>query len=157
MEPVEIREASTNDLSPLAKALAPLELFRRYNLGPAALEKRWRGALERGEGLVVALAHGRLAGICWFIARGAFGTAAYLRTLAVAEEAQGSGVGARLLHAFEERTQSPSGGWVLLASDFNDGAQRFYQRHGYREVGRMPDFAAPGVTEVILWKPAPAP
>ena len=84
-----------------------------------------------------------------------FALAGYLRTLAVAPGSHGRGTGALLLAAYERGCESPSGGWFLLTSGFNDGAQRFYQRHGYREVGRLPPgFASPGISEVIFWKGA---
>jgi ribosomal protein S18 acetylase RimI-like enzyme len=92
-------------------------------------------------------------GVCWFLPRGTFGTGAYLRTLALREDAQGAGLGARLLEAYEAACGAPGGGWFLLTSDFNTAAQRFYERHGYRRVGQLPDFAVPGVSELVFWKP----
>jgi ribosomal protein S18 acetylase RimI-like enzyme len=92
-------------------------------------------------------------GVCWFLTRGTFGTGAYLRTLAIREDRHGSGLGAQLLAAYEAGCGDPPGGYFLLTSDFNEGAQRFYQRYGYRQVGALPDFAAPGVTERVFWKP----
>lgn len=150
-----IRPARASDLEPLARALAPLSLFTAYGLDAPKLHARFAQALERGEGLWVAEQEGTAAGVCWFLRRGAFGTGAYLRTLAVAEPLQGSGTGSGLLAAYEAQSEEPPGGWFLLASDFNTGAHRFYQRHGYREVGQLPGFAAPGVTERIFWKPRP--
>ncbi|MFL5347615.1 MAG: GNAT family N-acetyltransferase [Hyalangium sp.] len=151
-----IRPATPEDLSALGTALAPLPLFRAYQLTASALTQRFESALQRGEGLLLAELEGAPVGVCWFIARGAFGTGAYLRTLAVKEGLQGQGVGAELLRGYERGSGDPPGGWFLLASDFNAGAHRFYERYGYREAGRLPDFAAQGVTERIYWKPRPA-
>jgi ribosomal protein S18 acetylase RimI-like enzyme len=148
-----IRPATPEDLPALATALAPLPLFKAYGLDATALAARFRGALERGEGLLLALDESGPVGVCWFLTRGTFGTGAYLRTLALREDRQGSGLGARLLEAYEAGCGDPPGGFFLLTSDFNEGAQRFYQRHGYGQVGRLPGFAAPGVTELVWWKP----
>ncbi|MFL5319278.1 MAG: GNAT family N-acetyltransferase [Myxococcaceae bacterium] len=148
-----IRPMEKSDARPLGEALASLPLFTAYKLDAAALESRFTKALERGEGLVAAELDGALVGVCWFIARGAFGTGAYLRTLAVKEGLQGKGIGQKLLEAYESGSGAPPGGFFLLASDFNEGAHRFYSRYGYREVGRLPDFAAKGVTERVFWKP----
>jgi ribosomal protein S18 acetylase RimI-like enzyme len=148
-----IRPATREDLAALATALAPLPLFQAYRLDASALTARFEGALERGEGLLLATGDRGPVGVCWFLTRGTFGTGAYLRTLAVSEAQQGSGLGARLLEAYEAGCGSPPGGYFLLTSDFNTGAQRFYQRHGYRQVGQLPDFAVPGVSELIFWKP----
>ena len=40
----------------------------------------------------------------------------------------------------------------LLVSDFNTDAQQFYQRLGYRQVGKLDDYVVPGVSELIFWK-----
>lgn len=151
--PALIRPATPEDLPALAAALAPLPLFESYGLDAAALTARFQGALERGEGLLLATDESGPVGVCWFLTRGTFGTGAYLRTLAIRGECQGSGLGARLLAAYEAGCGAPSGGYFLLTSDFNEGARRFYQRHGYRQVGQLPDFAVPGVTELVFWKP----
>jgi ribosomal protein S18 acetylase RimI-like enzyme len=151
-----IRPATPEDLAALGIALAPLSLFQAYQLTAPALTQRFEAALQRGEGLLMAELDGVPVGVCWFIARGAFGSGAYLRTLAVKEGLQGQGLGAELLQGYEAGSDNPPGGWFLLASDFNAGAHRFYARYGYREAGRLPDFAAKGVTERIYWKPRPA-
>lgn len=151
--PAVIRPVTPEDLLPLATALAPLPLFKAYGLDALALVARFRGAIERGEGLLMATDERGPLGVCWFLTRGTFGTGAYLRTLAIREDAQGSGLGARLLEAYEAGCAQASGGYFLLTSDFNEGAQRFYQRHGYRQVGELPGFAVPGVSERVFWKP----
>lgn len=151
-----IRPATPVDLAALGAALAPLPLFQAYRLTAEALTQRFEAALQRQEGLLLAELDGAPVGVCWFVARGAFGAGAYLRTLAIKEGLQSQGLGAELLRGYESGSNNPPGGWFLLASDFNTGAHRFYERHGYREVGQLPGFAAPGVTERIYWKPRPA-
>lgn len=147
-----IRAARVEDAKPLGDALHSLSLFAAYKLDALALQTRFEAALGRGEGVVVAELDGALVGVCWFLTRGAFANGAYLRTLAVKDGLQGKGIGPRLLEAYERGAGDPPGGFFLLASDFNTGAHRFYERHGYREVGSLPGFAAPGVTERIFWK-----
>lgn len=151
---VTVRPATEKDLASLAPRLAPLPLFTAYGMDAARLQKRWTEGLGRGDGLLVAEEHGQLLGMCWYLQRGVFGIGGYLRTIAIAPKAQGKGVGLQLLQAFEAGCQQPSGGWFLLTSDFNEGAQRFYKRHGYTEVGRLPPgFASPTIGEIIFWKP----
>ena len=152
--PRQVRPASKNDLTRLARKLAELPLFSAYGLDADTLAKRWIEGRVRGDGMLVGEIDGELVGLCWFHPTGTFGTGAYLRTLAIASGHQGQGVGAELLAAFEEATGTATGGRFLLASDFNDGAHRFYQRHGYVEVGRIPSFAWAGITERIFWKPS---
>ena len=150
-----IRPATHEDLQHLAALLAPEPLFSAYDLSAEALEKRWCDALTRGEGILVACPEAQPVGLCWFSPSGAFALGAYLRLIAVSSSAQSQGLGAHLLAAFEDACAKLTGGWFLLTSDFNTAAQRFYQRHGYREVGQLPDFAKPGITERIFWKPLP--
>ncbi|MHB8420501.1 MAG: GNAT family N-acetyltransferase, partial [Myxococcales bacterium] len=91
---------------------------------------------------------GAPAGLAWVLRRGTFGRSPYLKLLAVAEGSRGQGVGAALLAAAE----AVGGGLTLLVSDFNTAAQAFYRRQGYAQVGALPDFVLPGVTELILRK-----
>jgi ribosomal-protein-alanine N-acetyltransferase len=39
-------------------------------------------------------------------------------------------------------------------SDFNEPARAFYQKHGYQEIGPMPNFLIPGSAEMLLRKTA---
>jgi len=153
-EPI-VRPARPEDFSPLSRALEALPLFRRYGSTAAQFEASWRKALDAGEGLWVAERGGAPRGLCWFLQRGAFGRGAYLRTIALAEGAHGGGLGAALLQVYERETAASPGGWFLLVSDFNVGAQRFYARHGYGQVGRLDGLVVPGVAELLFWKPRP--
>src|SRR5690242_19606144 len=101
---VHIRDAARSDLGPLAARLAPLPLFVRYGRSAAQLQESWEAALERKEGFLVAELNGHPCGICWFLAQGTFAAGAYLRTIALAPDAQGQSVGEKLLQAFEQRT-----------------------------------------------------
>jgi hypothetical protein len=40
----------------------------------------------------------------------------------------------------------------LLVSDFNHDAQRFYQRQGYQQIGAIPGYVLPDVSELIFRK-----
>jgi len=153
-EPV-IRPARAEDFPALSRELEALPLFRRYGTTAAQFEASWLKALSDGEGLWVGERAGEAVGLCWFLQRGAFGRGAYLRTLALAASAHGGGLGQALLAAYERETAASPGGWFLLVSDFNGGAQRFYARHGYQQVGRLDGFVVPDVAELLFWKPRP--
>jgi ribosomal protein S18 acetylase RimI-like enzyme len=128
------------------------EIGERYGFEPEALAATLSSALEKGGELFVAEAEGRLAGFAWIDPRGAFSSAPYLRLIAVDASVRSSGVGSALLAEFEARTASVGRDFCLLVSDFNLKAQGFYERHGYRKVGALPDFARPGITEIIMAK-----
>ena len=84
--------------------------------------------------------------------KGAFGRSDYLKRIAVDDALRGGGVGAALLEAIEAEARAAGRDLVLLVSDFNDGAQRFYRAHGYQEVGRLPAYVLADVDEVLMWK-----
>jgi len=120
----------------------------------AAQEARDRGVARQAEAcpLFVAESEGALVGFAWIDPRGAFSSAPYLRLVAVAPGSRSSGVGAALLAQFESRTEAVGRDWCLLVSDFNERAQVFYERHGYRRIGVLPEFAHRGIDEVLMVK-----
>lgn len=133
------------------------EIGKRYAFEPFALAATLRSALSAGGELFVAEVgeaeiDAELAGFAWIDPRGAFSSAPYLRLIATAPTFRSFGVGSTLLAEFESRTISVGRDWCLLVSDFNTRAQAFYERHGYRKVGELPDFARAGITEIIMVK-----
>lgn len=52
----------------------------------------------------------------------------------------------------EERILRKGPNVFLLVSGFNRGAKAFYKRLGYREVGVIPDYIVPGITERLYRK-----
>jgi len=149
-----IRDATLDDLPILAERLGPLPLFVSYGHTRARLEGLLGAALERGERLVVLDDQGP-RGLAWFQTSGTLGTGGYLRLIAVDPSFHGKGSGSLLLQAFEAETFEVSANAFLLVSDFNDGAQRFYARHGYRHVGSLPGLVLAQVTEEVYWKRRP--
>jgi ribosomal protein S18 acetylase RimI-like enzyme len=102
--------------------------------------------------LLVAEGPVGLLGLCWFLPAGTLALGGYLRLLAVVGEAQDAGVGGELLRAFEAEVGRASRHAFLLVSDFNHGAQRFYERHGYARVGAIPGLVLPDVAELVYWR-----
>ena len=147
-----IRPLLREDLPALCPGLAELPLLRRYGRSAAKLQGVLETALDRGEGLLVCEEGGELLGLSWFLTAGTLALGGYLRLLAVVGPAQGRGVGAALLAAYEAETAKVSGHAFLLASQGNAGAHRFYERHGYRRVGLLPSLVLPGEDEVMFWK-----
>lgn len=41
---------------------------------------------------------------------------------------------------------------TLMVSDFNEGAQRFYQQLGYWKLGQLPNATKEGITELVTVK-----
>ncbi len=148
-----IRPLERRDLPGLCADLARLPLLQRYGRDAARLRADLEAALARGDGLLVAeAAPERVLGLAWFLAAGTLGMGGYLRLIALAPEATGSGAGARLLQAFESEVARQSRHAFLLVSDFNQAAQRFYERHGYRRAGALPGLVLLDVAEILYWK-----
>ena len=124
-------------------------LWQRYGLSGAQLAQR---LLETSDPVLVAEREGQLVGFAWILRRGAFGRSAYLRLIAVAPERRGERIGEALLEAFEALAREVGDDGFLLVSDFNEGAQRFYARLGYAQVGRLEDLVLPGVAELLFRK-----
>lgn len=147
-----IRPLAAADLSALAAGLAELPLLRRYGRSAAKLEATLDAALARGEGLLVAEERRAPAGLAWFLTSGTLALGGYLRLLAVLGPFQGRGLGAALLAAYEAETARTSAHAFLLTSESNPGAQRFYERLGYRRVGLLPSLVVQGEDEALYWK-----
>jgi ribosomal protein S18 acetylase RimI-like enzyme len=149
---VELRPATATDLPTLAAALARLPLMVRYRRDAARLEADLAASLGRGDGLLLAAEAGRPAGLAWFLREGTLGMGGYLKLIAVLPEAQARGTGAALLAAFEAEVARSSAHAFLLCSDFNEAAQRFYERRGWTRVGALPALVLPDVDELVYWK-----
>lgn len=77
----------------------------------------------------------------------------YLQFLGIRPAYQRQGLGERILGWFEEdaRIRAARNLWVA-ASDFNTGAIRFYERHGFKHVTALENLVADGRTEILLRK-----
>ena len=102
------------------------------------------------ESHVVCDSTGAFAGIA--IVRPRFLAGDYLEVLAVAPARRGSALGTMLLAEVERVTFARARNLFVCVSDFNEGARRFYARHGYREIGAMPGLLVPGSSELLLRK-----
>ncbi len=140
------------DTPACAEMACASDIGARYGFEAGALAGEMAAAIGRGAELFVAEKAGRTVGFAWAEPRGAFASAPYLRLIVVAESERGSGVGAALLSEFERRTAHVGRDWCLLVSDFNKPARRFYERRGYRKAGVLPDFARPGIAEILMVK-----
>ena len=80
-----------------------------------------------------------------------FSSQPLINTLVVEPEARNQGIGSALLRFVEQRFAGQR--FVYLqVSEFNHDAQRLYQRHGFVQVGEIPDCIEDGHSEFILAK-----
>jgi ribosomal protein S18 acetylase RimI-like enzyme len=78
----------------------------------------------------------------------------YLELLGVAVWARQRGIGGHLLQHIEEQVFTRTKNLFACVSDFNESARAFYKKHGYQEIGPMPNFLIPGSAELLLRKTA---
>ena len=78
--------------------------------------------------------------------------APYLKSIAIAPEFRGLGLGTRLVAFAEDVFRPRSRHMFLCVSSFNDAAQRLYERLGYEPVGSVKDLAVEGAAETIMVK-----
>jgi ribosomal protein S18 acetylase RimI-like enzyme len=132
----------------LADRLASMDPWRRLGYAAERLQR-----YLSGDGPALARyrvdAGGELAGaitVRWPWLHGP-----YLELLAILPEAQGQGLGGALL-AWLEAEAAPSRNLWVVVSAFNTGARRFYERHGFAQVGVVPGLVRDGFDEVLLRK-----
>ncbi len=150
-----VRTARVPDAHSLAKLSDGHPLLERYGLRPAVLASSLALAIERGDHVWAEGEADSPRGFAWWTPTGAFARSPYLRLLVVAADATGSGVGARLMDAVERGAFAVATDLFALTNADNDGARRFYARRGYLEVGRLDDYVAPGLHEVVVRKRRP--
>jgi [ribosomal protein S18]-alanine N-acetyltransferase len=111
-----------------------------------------RAACHRpGYEMIVAREEGRACAFALLHPRGVAGSP-YLASFVVTAGRRGSGVGAFLLDACEHRFRPTASHFFLCVSSFNGRARAFYERHGFRQVGELPDYAIDGASELLMHK-----
>jgi [ribosomal protein S18]-alanine N-acetyltransferase len=108
--------------------------------------------LPQGRDSYVVDQNGKVAGIA--IVRQKFLLGDYLELLAVADWGKGRGLGGKLLGHIEPIVFGRTNNLFACVSDFNTQARAFYKKHGYQEIGPMPNFLIPGSAEMLLRKTA---
>jgi [ribosomal protein S18]-alanine N-acetyltransferase len=150
---VRITRLVPPDVPSLAALIATSEPWTRYGITLEAAGALWERALYEDAAVSVARRGVDAVGFTWYIPHAGFGLSGYLKLLGVAREARGQGIGAALLSHVEQQTLADGqNDLILLVSAFNQAAQRFYYRQGYREIGRLASYVAPGIDELIFRK-----
>ena len=72
--------------------------------------------------------------------------------IGVQGDARGAGVGRALMEHAEAALFAQASDVFLLVSDFNTAAQAFYGRLGYEQIGTIPGYVVPGISELIFRK-----
>ena len=150
---LRIMQLAERDILPCAALMAASEPWTRYGITAEVAAALWDRALREGARVCVARLEEQTVGFAWYIPQAGFGLSGYLKLLGVDAAIRGHGIGGALLRHIEQQTLADNqDDLFLLVSAFNEAAQRFYRRHGYQQVGRLADYVAPGITELIYRK-----
>ncbi len=150
-----LRPLQATDIEPLAQLMATTPLWQRYNVTESSAAQRLRNGLEQQATILVAETDGAPVGFIWYVLKGAFNRSGYVMLIGVRADTRGQGVGQALMQAAEAAVFAEVNDLFLLVSDFNQAAQAFYQRLGYRQVGAIPDYVMLGITELLFHKRKP--
>ncbi len=151
-EQIRIRTMQPKDIARCVQMMVHTPLWKRYSITPQKTEADFAGALAGGADLFVAIIEEQAVGCVWCVARGAFDRSGYIRLLVVDAAYRSRGLGGKLLDHAEAFLSQGAEDVFLLVSDFNHAAQRFYRRHGYVQVGALPGYVMPDITERIYRK-----
>lgn len=149
---MHIRDIQAIDIPACASIMARNPLWERYNITYDSALARLNSGYENSATILIAEIDSRVVGFVWYARKGAFNRSGYIMLIGVDLDIQSRGVGLALMHAAEQEIVKSSQDVFLLVSDFNLGAQRFYQRMGYQQIGSIDDYVVPGVTELIYRK-----
>jgi ribosomal protein S18 acetylase RimI-like enzyme len=144
-EPLRAEQAG-----PLGEAFAAIDPWASYPY-PAAGLVQYLGATEPGAPRFALYLAGELAGAVGLRLNWLRGS--YLQFLGLLPSFQRRGVGERVLTWIENEARGANERnlWVA-ASDFNSGAIRFYERHGFAVAAELADLVRDGRTEVLMRK-----
>lgn len=140
------------DLSGCARILAENPLWQRYSVTYESALQRLSDGMMQSSTILVAGDPGDPQGFLWYVEKGAFSRSGYIMLVGVDPAQQRKNVGKELMDETERILFTTSKDVFLLVSDFNSGAQRFYRRRGYEQVGSLPGYVLPDIVELLFRK-----
>jgi len=145
----KVRPFTADDRDSVVRMLADSDPWKRLGYTVADWERLFQGG-PSGRDCYVIESVGNVVGLA--LLRQRFMLGDYLELLAIAPQLQGKGFGSVLLKYLEKLVFERTKNLFVCVSDFNQDARRFYARHGYREIGPIPNFLIPGSSEILLRK-----
>jgi GNAT superfamily N-acetyltransferase len=130
----------------LAPRMAGMDPWRRLDYEAAALQ-HYLVTDSPGLSRYQIAVDGQCAGVV--AVRSPWLRGPYLELLAVLPGHQGRGIGAAVLRWLEAQAEPARNLWVVVSA-FNEGARRFYARHGFAEVGAVPGLVREGFDEILM-------
>lgn len=145
---VEIRRLeNTGEAEACARMMAESEPWR-------TLGRDYEASLEMvsdpSREVYLALMGEEIVGFVVIVMTGAF--IGYVQSIYTAPEWRSRGIGSRLMSFVEDRIFREAPNVFICVSDFNEGAQRLYQRLDYEVVGELKNYLVSGKSEVLMRK-----
>lgn len=109
--------------------------------------------LLTGNVIIANNSQGEPIGVMTYHFNAMFGAWPYLGLLGVAENYRGEGVGSSLIDVFTGICREA--GYkkcFICVSAFNPRAKKLYQSKGFKQIGKIDNFAKQGLTECVLMK-----
>jgi len=144
-----VRPYTPSDRDAVVRMLADSDPWKRLGYTLRDWERLFQSGPEGRESFVIE-SRGTVVGLA--LLRQRFMLGDYLELLAIAPWSQGKGYGSTLLQHLETVVFRRVKNLFVCVSDFNVDARRFYARHGYKEIGPIPNFLIPGSSEILLRK-----
>lgn len=111
-----------------------------------------RQGFEQNEVTCALNKEGFFVGFIWYTMNSSFRGFPFIQALAVKPSFRSIGAGSYLISRFEEAAFATASTIFVLVGSANQGAMRFFKRHQYRAIGRIPNLILPRVDEVLLSK-----
>jgi ribosomal protein S18 acetylase RimI-like enzyme len=149
MTDLTIRLMTADDRPAVIAMLLKSDPWKRLGYGQADWD-RYFAPLPVGRDTYVAEMQGKIAGVA--VLRQKFLLGDYLELFGIAQTARGKGVGEWLLAQIEALVFARAKNLFVCVSDFNEPARRFYKKHGYQEIGPLPNLLIQGSAEILIRK-----
>ncbi len=143
-----IREATAADRDWAAELMAGSDPWLRLG---ATLSSLRHMCFDPRYEVWVAVRDGSRLGVAVLQDKGLAGSP-YLKSIAVAPDVRGHGVGSALLDFAEARWRGEARWFFLCVSSFNHRARGLYEGRGYEVVGELPDQVVEGASETLMRK-----
>ncbi len=152
-----IRPITPDDTSALTEVICSSGLFRPEDAGSiqAMLDEYHSRKDEDGRQIITFVEKGSLAAVAYFSPKEFTDRVWGLLMIAVTGSHQHKGLGSELLRAVEGTVRAVNGRLLLIETSDKSSFERscrFYQKHGYIEVARIPDYFTDGDGKVSFIK-----
>lgn len=145
------------DVAALRALVARIDAFSVQERAVASelLEERLAQGARSGYWFFFAEQGGELVGYCAFGPVPMTAASYDLYWIATAPQAEGRGIGRRLLELAEQDVARRGGGQMYIETSSRAAyarTRRFYRAAGYRQAARLRDFYAPGDAKIVYEK-----